>query len=558
MKHFSFLLLASLLAGPGLAQGVRTDGAIQLVLDGAIHFNVDGNVALNPATVVVSPVASTFKVSGGSQNIDFGSSSNNLGTFQLEGTGTKTLQRDLLCSFLVVNAGTTLSLPTGIDLTAVGQVSYAGGITVGSGAALIQSLGSTLGTTSGTFTVQRNDTGGSPASPRYNYWASPVQNFPVASVPAFVLNGVTLRYAYNNATSAWENALAGNMGIGVGYAAVNAGNMSFVGVPHNGDLGRSIGPGFNLLGNPYPSPIGISTFMGLNTSLDGAAWFWNDNGGYVNLTGTGNYVVSTGVNPGTPQVANAQGFFVQRTGAAITAVFSNTQRQAGNPTFFRPEEAMERFQLGVATADGLRDYVLLGFRPDFTAGFDRGYDGEKMDGNPNISLAAIQDGKKYMNLALPHAQGRFELPLSLHASKAGAYTFAAQEIEGATGQKLFLEDRQMGEFYYLQPGRSHTLNLSAGNYRDRFYLRTSSEVVGQAQAGETANAYSFGRELFVEASETSEVSVYNQLGVRVAHFADVKPGALRRLPVGVLLAGVYVVRMATATNTVEKRVWLDK
>jgi hypothetical protein len=116
----------------------------------------------------------------------------------------------------------------------------------------------------------------------------------------------------------------------------------------------------------------------------------------------------------------------------------------------------------------------------------------------------------------------------------------------------------MGEFYYLQPGRSHTLNLPAGNYRDRFYLRTSSEVVGQAQAGETANAYSFGRELFVEASEASEVSVYNQLGVRVAHFADVQPGSLRRLPVGVPLAGVYVVRMATAANTVEKRVWLDK
>jgi hypothetical protein len=168
-------------------------------------------------------------------------------------------------------------------------------------------------------------------------------------------------------------------------------------------------------------------------------------------------------------------------------------------------------------------------------------------------------GGRYEVAALPELAGgqRFELPLQLYARSAGEYTFSAGGVESPLGQKLFLEDRQTGEFHYLAPGRAHTVNLAAGTHRDRFYLRASSEVAG-ARAGEAVQAYSFGRDLFVEASETASVAVYDVLGVEVARFAGVQPGGLRRLDARVPRSGVYVVRVATATETVEKRMWLEK
>jgi hypothetical protein len=82
-------------------------------------------------------------------------------------------------------------------------------------------------------------------------------------------------------------------------------------------------------------------------------------------------------------------------------------------------------------------------------------------------------------------------------------------------------------------------------------------VVG-AQAGATAGAYAFGRELFVEVAETAEVVVVSTLGREVQRYVGVQPGSLRRLAVEVPAPGVYVLRVATADGSVEKRVWLEK
>ncbi len=563
MKKITLLsVLALALATQAQAQGIRADGAIRLVASGAIQLVADGGVSINAGATFTNSPTSTVRLSGANQSANFGAGTT-LGILLAEGTGNKTLQSNVSCATLTVNSGSTFIVPANVAATVTSQLNYAGNVTVQSGGALIQTTGSTLGTSSGTFSVLRTGTGGTVGSPRYNYWASPVANFPVTNVPAFAINALPLRFTFNNGTGVWDVANAGNMASTQGYAVVNGGNLTFTGTGaanavHNGTYTPAVGPGFNLVGNPYPSPLRISTFMAANPTLDGSVWFWNDSGGYVTVTGTGNYVVSTGINPDQLQVANTQGFFVRRIGAGTTITFNNAQREAGNPTFYRGEESMGRFKLAVTAANGLRDYVLAGFRDDFTPTFDRGFDGEKMDGNNRLGMAAVQADRRYMNVALPTAE-RLLLPLTLHLAEAGAYTFAAEAIESPIGQKLFLEDRQTGEFYYLQPGRHHTLNLPAGNYQDRFFLRASGEVVGQnAQSGETVSAYSFDRDLFVDASEKAEVRLYNTMGVLIQCWPNVPAGRLSRLNVDIPLAGVFVVRLTSASGTVEQRVWLER
>ncbi len=477
------------------------------------------------------------------------------------------------CNNLTVNTGTTLTIASGQTVTANGALAYAGAtIEVLTGGSFVQSTTSTSisSNTASRFRAVRTD--GKNAT-GYNFISSPVGGETMNSIGTNTFANSRFRYSPVPVGGIHWVPMAGTdvLATGRGYTFIpgtgGTNTLTFenttdgvVGQPGNGNLNVPLtftGDNFNLVGNPYPSPLRLQAFLAANAGVTtGTAWIWNDNN---NATGTGTYTAHNSVTPAI-QVAVGQGFFVLASGAG-NAVFTNALRASGNPTFFRGEGNMERFLLRVNAADGTSDQLWTAFGNQFTQGFENGFDAEKLEGATALSLAAVVAGGPLAIAALPNPEpgSRFELPLAVFARQAGALTFAASEVENPTAQKLFLEDRQSGEFYYLQPGRNHTLNLSAGHHRDRFYLRSASEVAGQSvQVGETAGAFAFGRDLFVEAAETAEVAVYSILGTLVQRFANVPSGGLRRLAAQVPNSGVYVVKVATATGSVEKRVWLEK
>ncbi len=564
MKKVNIILFSLLALGQmGLAQGIRLDGAVALRTDGAASIVTSGNFQVNAGGILTLASTSTIRLDGAAQTVDFGGAT--LGTFLVEGTGNKTVQQNLTCVNLTVSTGATLVVPANVTTTVTTALNYAGNITVQSGGSLVQTVGSTLGTTSGTFTALRAVA--SKVGFGYNFISPPTSGTVLNSIGTASYPNNRFRHDPTLAPGARWIAVAGAsvLANGTGYTFLSpsgASTLTFVGPPGNGPINVPLtgqaAYRFNLVGNPYPSPIQLASLFTDNSSgtgITGTAWFWQDNN---NNTGTGSYLPLNAVTNPTARVAVGQGFMVQGQANAGTLAFNNGQRVADNPTFYRPEGDMERFRLGVASASGT-DEVWVAFAPQFTTGFENGYDAEKLDGATHVSLATVVNDQRLSVAALPQQlNGRFELPVSLMASRAGAYTFAAKETDTPTTKKLFLEDRQTGEYYYLQPGRNHTLNLQAGNYRDRFYLLGSGEVVGQPQTGEMAAAYSFGRDLFVEADQTAEVRLYTVMGVEVARFAGVRGGALRRLPVDVPASGIYVVRVTSASGTVEKQVWLER
>jgi hypothetical protein len=124
-------------------------------------------------------------------------------------------------------------------------------------------------------------------------------------------------------------------------------NGAFTGVPHNGtytvtmdDFGA--GKRFNLVGNPYPSPISISTFISQNSNITGTLYFWRK----TNNANSSSYCTHAGgvfVSNGQAQVNNpngiiqvGQGFFVEANGSGTTLTFNNSQRVSNfNNHFFR-------------------------------------------------------------------------------------------------------------------------------------------------------------------------------------------------------------------------------
>jgi lysophospholipase L1-like esterase len=434
-----------------------------------------------------------------------------------------------------------------------------GGVIVESKGSLIQKNGSTIITDPNNPGFVRVNLNGRVAS-AYNMISSPIDGFNLDSLR--LDQNADWRFLFTEAVG-WQRA-SGTMQAGRGYAAVRLRYQSFTGTPHNGDVqlnslgftGNGRNSGYHLLGNPYPSALDLQQFMADNSNLTGTAWAWNDNNAGQ---GGGNYETITGLSP-TSQVAVGQGFFVRRdaTNPNNTVTFKNSQRTGGAPNFFRGETGLNRFKLRVDRPDGVSDHILVGFGDGFTQGLDRMFDGAKFDGPQGLSLAALHNGGRFAHTALPNDRSNLELPLSLHLDRGGRYSFASEAILDQSERHFYLEDRQTGEWYYLQPGRVHTLELPAGNHRDRFYLRTSNEVVGPI-GDATTSFYAHQNEIIV-AQQTPgpvELQVYTLAGELVARQVRAHAQESVRFNLQVTRSGIYVAKLLSQGQVVTKRVWLE-
>ncbi|MCU0448467.1 MAG: T9SS type A sorting domain-containing protein [Bernardetiaceae bacterium] len=510
-------------------------------------------------------------------------------------TGTSIPSVDqMYCRNLTVSPGRTLTVAGNTNLVLVsGTLNYTGAtIEVQSGGSFIQtstSTGDPVTNGSSVFRVRRQGLGGSIAG--YNYVASPVQNVAMSSITTSSILP-TVRWKFDETGLTFNSRWVSVPGTeilqpGRGYLVITPGMLTFSGQrPFNqGGSGWSSsiaitrtdlpgGNGYNIIGNPFPSDLDMTEFVSTNgvsgtDVITGEYWFWHEttpNGTGTIAGGAGNFVACSGLtDPDSAYAATGQGFYVRANNLGTANVlFTNAMRDERGPNagnnnrtdFFRTEETRERFRLSVSHPSGLQDNLLIGFAADFTDGYDRGWDATKLDGNSRLMLAAIQASQRYAIAALPKPTGGFELPLTLQIGASGDYTFVANRVTNHTTEKLFLEDRQTGEYYYLDPNRAHTLRLEAGNYRERFYLRRANEVVDKQNDANLAQAevYAYANELIVQAKTEATVQIYNLMGQLLASYPRVVNEA--RLKTNVPAPGVYLVKVITATGITERRVLL--
>jgi len=259
----------------------------------------------------------------------------------------------------------------------------------------------------------------------YVYWSSPVSGFDVEDVspgsPSFgiynwiptVANGTT----GNHGT--WVNT-AENMIPGKGYivrgllGTVATNQAQFEGILNNGQISVPISRGsyngadytgvgntatadddnWNLLGNPYPSAISLSAFLGANPAIDGTLYFWR------HLTPTSNAIanpfyenytygsVPAGFDDGL--IASGQGFFALMLHSASTpntVNFSNTMRSSSynNNAFYRGSpNPTERHRIWLDLVDestNTANSILVGYIEGATNDIDRLYDGRLLKGS---------------------------------------------------------------------------------------------------------------------------------------------------------------------------------
>ncbi len=498
---------------------------------------------------------------------------------------------NIVCRDLTNNGGTIIEIPTGTVVTVNRVLTNNGTINTQNGGAFVQVEGSTVAQ-GGLFKAFRDNGYASANAPAYNFWSTPVQNAQIS-----LLTGTLgdFRFSYNEATNQWQGMTSGinlagsSLRAGVGYSAINGGAITFQGSPNNGNINVSTSRtltnasflGFNLMGNPYPSPLLISDGAGggtglledaANSGFAGSAYVWRDDrlgsggGAYVAINATSLADPGrTGSNSLINHISVGQGFFVLRTAVGTGNLsFRNLHRLGvvGNTSLFRSEGSeASHLLLSLTGTNGAKDLFQLTRSAGFTDSFDQGADAAKLDRPNGPRLAGSHENGRYQILALPNDGQGLVVPLTVAIEQAGSHTFSAEPLAGGlTTERMFLEDRNTGEFYYLEPNRGHALPLQAGNHPNRFYLRSATEVVGQS-ATTGARLYSFGDDLFIALNEQrsgqAEIFISDATGALVQRFSTNATKGMARAKASITRSGLYLVKIVMNGEVITARLWIE-
>lgn len=437
------------------------------------------------------------------------------------------------CCSLEVTTGFTLDIKANTYVSIENDLLVNGILNVQNNGSLvmINDLGTVVN--NGTTTIKRTTTPFELYD--YTYWSSPVTNLNLG-IP---LAGWRLDYAFTFNTSnfsdlngdgfddnsnSWTHASANaSMQEGIGYAVMGPTSgtfpktltIDFTGTVRNGIINvplalsentANLDDDFNLIGNPYPSSIYANDLIINNPNISGTLYFWthvdnispsNPGPDVLNFSPDdyAMYNLGGGIQSasGSPipngYIGTGQGFLVEAdfpdtaTGAIV---FNNSLRSSTytNDQFYKTNQPTaqnsiinDRVWISLRNPDGMFSQALIGYFPQATMGYDKGYDGVKSVRNNFVALYSKLDNKKLGIQGRSIFDVNDQVPLGIKIGIAGNYTIQIDQKEGQLNTtNIYLQDLQTNSIHDLNAG-PYNFSSIAGEFGNRFVLRYTNTVL---------------------------------------------------------------------------------
>ena len=425
------------------------------------------------------------------------------------------------CSIQVIN-GANVVIPSGTNVTLNGALTVTSGtFTLKNNANLLQ-LSNVAN--SGNIIVERD--GSALYRQDYTMWSSPVTG--TQTLQEFSPETMANRfYTYNTSTNLYTAvSAAGTFTRAQGYLIrmpntsttipgynTGAATMTFKGVfdgvPNNGYVSRflsTVSSGYNLIGNPYPSPISIPAFLAGNTNaIDGTIWVWrkknnanSTNSAYVTINSTGQYVSNGEPEQEDPSgiLRTGQGFIVRVKSGNTTNIvaFNNSMRVNDlSNQFFRmsSENSLPESHgiwLNLTGANGFFSQTYAGYIDGATAGEDYGIDSRYINDSHTVLASVIDDAEMIIQGRPLPFNPADTVPLVFRTNIAGNYTIAIDHVDGLfTGsQAIYLKDNLTGAVQNLKEA-AYTFATETGTFNNRFEIMYINNVLGTHAPSITAN-----------------------------------------------------------------------
>lgn len=376
----------------------------------------------------------------------------------------------------------------------------------------------------------------------------------------------------------------------VAYAEGVAGQQwtgTFEGTPNNGEVTvpmQNEANGFNMVGNPYPSPINISAFLTENTGVieDGSALYFfrkrNDTSAgsptYATITLAG-YTANTAAGGDTSDgvfsnpdnsaqwvINPGQGFFVKAEGGNLT--FNNAMRRpVNNGQFFRTAQdetqQASRYWINMAGTNSEFSQMAVIYKEGKTLGIDYGWDGTALIGDGAVNLYSTAEEKALAIQARPAFQSDDVVNVGFRASQPGTYTISLDHADGlfTTGQNIYLIDTVADVSTNLQES-DYSFTTEGGQFDERFRIVYDQASLGNDTPVFNADAvvvYQNNGDITIEAGKTTieTVTVYDINGrvIYTGNNVNATATVIKNLHAA---QQVLIVNVATEKGTVSKKI----
>lgn len=429
----------------------------------------------------------------------------------------------LSCHSLDLNANLTLQNSNSLEIIT--------GVTTTNGAKVLMSNTASL--------VQRDETATAPTieltketktlfSKRYVYWGTPIEGNFMSQINAATAQGQSgmpdddafdLKYKYvsgvTTTTGGWQSLTTTEHGRGfITRVAPKAPyvddilgpkiDMVLEGTAGNGLVEVPVAAlaaypmnarSYNLLGNPYPSPLDAAAFLRINSSVvDGTIYIWNSNGASNGVFAQSDYYAWTlagnnsvvGFDSFNGIIPSGQGFKVRVIDYDVNAKisFNNCMRLTTNGAnnMFRVDGSLvnysvenpNSFKVLMTNEAGVSSSILVTFDAQYTEGYDTMYDAYALSSGTATLYGLLPNNARLSINALPTFSPSAVVPMGVRKTGTDLqnFNFKVMQTEGvfASGQEIYLFDTLTGIYYNLLT-ETISLPFTESTTNERYELR---------------------------------------------------------------------------------------
>jgi hypothetical protein len=283
--------------------------------------------------------------------------------------------------------------------------------------------------------------------------------------------------------------------------------------------------GWNLLGNPYPSPVDWLIETAWNkTSINDAKYIWDPVGNiYTIFLGGGSPI---GLNGGTQYIPSNQGFWVQavQNGNVQLDNSARVGLTPSTPDFYKSTDIDYPVIRLVAEGNGFKDETIIRFIDRATDEFDRNLDALKLfSPNQQVPQLASQHNNSYLAVNTLHEiQESLIVPLYFNAGQDGTYSIRLTEQQTLISTMFcYLFDSKIRDYYPLKIDSAYTFEFKSTDNKNRFSLIFSSDDEPDNIKKEDYKVFTNGELITInhisETNKNVHFSIYNMVGQRITY-----------------------------------------
>lgn len=280
--------------------------------------------------------------------------------------------------------------------------------------------------------------------------------------------------------------------------------------------------GWNLAGNPYPSPVDWLAAGGWDKSdINDAKYIWDGiNDVYTIFIGGPSPV---GINGGTRYIPSDQGFWVQAVTNGSLGINNSTRigNISGTPDFYKDYRPGYPLISLIVSGNGKSDEVMVRFIEGTTGGFDRNYDASKLfSPSDDVPQLSIRTGQQSLVLStLPELKNGIAISLDFQCREQGIFNLAIGERTNLPDTfKLFLKDKMEDMLYLVNKDFAYHFQHYPTDTKERFilYINPSSHIINNSGSEKYFTVLTNGNRITIIKNNTEdmtgEIEVFNLLG----------------------------------------------